>query len=141
MIVHVSHQGLTVLKALAAQLEQLYDVWWQLFAGYHVSDDELQRMFQRGGRMELANRLIDVLQNREHFGWIAVSLGFFDTLMSLSAASTSSSPCVMMIKSVPREAASIITPMMLFPLTLWPTMSITFANLAAIASTSVSAAT
>ena len=39
---------------------------------------------------EVANRLLDELQNREKFGWIAVSLGYFDTLMSVSAASTSS---------------------------------------------------
>jgi methionine-gamma-lyase len=39
---------------------------------------------------EVANRLMDVLQNKERFGWIAVSLGYFDTLMSMSAASTSS---------------------------------------------------
>jgi methionine-gamma-lyase len=30
------------------------------------------------------------LQNTEGFGWMAVSLGYFDTLMSCSASSTSS---------------------------------------------------
>ncbi|MBK8974794.1 MAG: aminotransferase class I/II-fold pyridoxal phosphate-dependent enzyme [Planctomycetes bacterium] len=39
---------------------------------------------------ERTNRLMQCLQNEQNFGWIAVSLGYFDTLMSLSAASTSS---------------------------------------------------
>ncbi len=42
------------------------------------------------GDPELVNRLMEVLQKEQRFGWIAVSLGYFDTLMSLSAASTSS---------------------------------------------------
>lgn len=43
--------------------------------------------------METADRgnaLLEHLQNESHFGYVAVSLGYFDTLMSLSAASTSS---------------------------------------------------
>jgi methionine-gamma-lyase len=39
---------------------------------------------------ERAQAFMDVLQNDERFGFIAVSLGYFDTLMSLSASSTSS---------------------------------------------------
>ena len=39
---------------------------------------------------ERANRLMTALQNRDRFGMIAVSLGYFDTLMSVSAVSTSS---------------------------------------------------
>jgi methionine-gamma-lyase len=37
-----------------------------------------------------ANELMSVLQNQERFGFIAVSLGYFDTLMSCSGSSTSS---------------------------------------------------
>ncbi len=37
-----------------------------------------------------AEKLMSVLQNKEHFGLIAVSLGYFDTLMSCSGSSTSS---------------------------------------------------
>lgn len=37
-----------------------------------------------------ANRLMDLLQNEFHFGLMAVSLGYFDTLMSVSSSSTSS---------------------------------------------------
>lgn len=42
------------------------------------------------GTTEAAFSLLDQLQNTEHFGYMAVSLGYFDTLMSCSAASTSS---------------------------------------------------
>jgi methionine-gamma-lyase len=42
------------------------------------------------GTTERANQLMDLLQNRYSFGYMAVSLGFSDTLMSCSAASTSS---------------------------------------------------
>ena len=37
-----------------------------------------------------ANELMSILQNQEQFGLIAVSLGYFDTLMSCSGSSTSS---------------------------------------------------
>ncbi len=42
------------------------------------------------GNGEKANRLMGILQNEENFGYIAVSLGYFDTLMSCSSSSTSS---------------------------------------------------
>jgi methionine-gamma-lyase len=42
------------------------------------------------GTTERADRLMGVLQNDERFGLIAVSLGYFDTLMSCSGSSTSS---------------------------------------------------
>jgi methionine-gamma-lyase len=42
------------------------------------------------GTTERANRLMEALQNKDRFGMIAVSLGYFDTLMSVSAVSTSS---------------------------------------------------
>ena len=42
------------------------------------------------GTTESANELLDVLQNDFHFGYVAVSLGYFDTLMSCSGSSTSS---------------------------------------------------
>jgi methionine-gamma-lyase len=37
-----------------------------------------------------ANEFLEILQNRDRFGLMAVSLGYFDTLMSVSASSTSS---------------------------------------------------
>jgi methionine-gamma-lyase len=42
------------------------------------------------GTRRKAEQLMEVLQNRERFGLIAVSLGYFDTLMSCSGSSTSS---------------------------------------------------
>jgi methionine-gamma-lyase len=42
------------------------------------------------GTLEAANELLDLLQNEYHFGYVAVSLGYFDTLMSCSGSSTSS---------------------------------------------------
>lgn len=42
------------------------------------------------GTQERANQLMEYLQNDQHFGYLAVSLGYFDTLMSCSASSTSS---------------------------------------------------
>jgi methionine-gamma-lyase len=42
------------------------------------------------GTRERAENLMDDLQNIEGFGFMAVSLGYFDTLMSCSASSTSS---------------------------------------------------
>lgn len=42
------------------------------------------------GTEERAYAFMDLLQNNDRFGWIAVSLGYFDTLLSCSARSTSS---------------------------------------------------
>lgn len=42
------------------------------------------------GSQKKAEALMDILQNREKFGFMAVSLGYFDTLMSCSGSSTSS---------------------------------------------------
>jgi methionine-gamma-lyase len=42
------------------------------------------------GTREKAETFLDTLQNEEKFGLIAVSLGYFDTLMSCSGSSTSS---------------------------------------------------
>ena len=42
------------------------------------------------GTQKRAEELMSVLQNEEAFGYMAVSLGYFDTLMSCSSSSTSS---------------------------------------------------
>lgn len=42
------------------------------------------------GTESMANELLDLLQNEYQFGYVAVSLGYFDTLMSCSGSSTSS---------------------------------------------------
>ncbi len=42
------------------------------------------------GNLQRANKFMETLQNKDKFGFMAVSLGYFDTLMSCSAVSTSS---------------------------------------------------
>ena len=42
------------------------------------------------GSSQKADELLSKLQNKENFGYIAVSLGYYDTLMSVSSATTSS---------------------------------------------------
>lgn len=42
------------------------------------------------GSIERANRFMEILQNEHSFGFMAVSLGYFETLMSCSGSSTSS---------------------------------------------------
>jgi methionine-gamma-lyase len=42
------------------------------------------------GDADKANELMSHLQNEQRFGYLAVSLGYFDTLMSCSGSSTSS---------------------------------------------------
>jgi methionine-gamma-lyase len=42
------------------------------------------------GSEQRADQLMDLLQNKYQFGYMAVSLGYFDTLMSCSGSSTSS---------------------------------------------------
>ncbi len=67
----------------------------------HPQHDVMTAMMNRGygyggmltidcGSRQTAERLMDMLQNRERFGLVAVSLGYFDTLMSCSGSSTSS---------------------------------------------------
>ncbi|MCC7389971.1 MAG: aminotransferase class I/II-fold pyridoxal phosphate-dependent enzyme [Phycisphaerales bacterium] len=68
-----SHPGHELLRALA---NEGYG-----FGGLFTLDT---------GSKETAFRLMDILQNEHRFGFLAVSLGYFDTLMSCSASSTSS---------------------------------------------------
>ncbi len=42
------------------------------------------------GSAERANRFMELLQNVDRFGFMAVSLGYFETLLTLPASSTSS---------------------------------------------------
>lgn len=64
---------------------------------YDVMTGMMNPDFGFGGMLNLdcetrekAEELMSILQNRERFGLIAVSLGYFDTLMSCSGLSTSS---------------------------------------------------
>jgi methionine-gamma-lyase len=42
------------------------------------------------GDVRRANELMEILQNKDRFGFMAVSLGYFETLMSCSSSTTSS---------------------------------------------------
>lgn len=64
---------------------------------HHVLTHMLNQGYGYGGILtidcktrEKAEKFMSVLQNREHFGLIAVSLGYYDTLISCSSSSTSS---------------------------------------------------
>ena len=88
-------------QAIAEKLES-----WGLAVTYpglesHTGHEALGRMLNAGagyggivtldcGTRERAEMLMAVLQNDENFGLVAVSLGYFDTLMSCPSSSTSS---------------------------------------------------
>lgn len=64
---------------------------------HHILTHMLNQGYGYGGILtidcktrEKAEEFMSVLQNREHFGLIAVSLGYYDTLFSCSSSSTSS---------------------------------------------------
>ena len=64
---------------------------------YQLTSSMINAGYGYGGMLTIdcktrakAEELMAVLQNKERFGLIAVSLGFFDTLMSCSSSSTSS---------------------------------------------------
>ena len=67
----------------------------------HPDHELLERMQNQGygaggifcvdlGSAERANRFMNLLQNKDRFGFMAVSLGYFETLLSCPASSTSS---------------------------------------------------
>jgi len=67
------------------------------FDQHDLASDLFNKSYGYGGMFTIdcksrdrADELLDHLQNKEDFGYIAVSLGYFDTLMSCSGASTSS---------------------------------------------------
>ena len=65
-----------------------------MFPDFPLSDEDRGKPYlEMSGRRGLgirADDLLDELQNKQDFGYIAVSLGYFDTLMSCSGSSTSS---------------------------------------------------
>jgi methionine-gamma-lyase len=88
-------------KAIAAHLEQLGAP--VIYPGlpshnqYELMTSIINEGYGYGGMLaincktkEKAEDLMSILQNKEQFGLIAVSLGYFDTLMSCSGSSTSS---------------------------------------------------
>jgi methionine-gamma-lyase len=64
---------------------------YDLMSNLHCPDYGFGGIFTLDlGTEERANQLMDMLQNDYHFGYMAVSLGYFDTLMSCSGSTTSS---------------------------------------------------
>lgn len=68
--------------------------------GHSIFSKQMNEEFGYGGMLgvdfgteQKANEVMSCLQNHERFGCVAVSLGYFDTLMSCSASSTSSEMC------------------------------------------------
>jgi methionine-gamma-lyase len=87
--------------AIASRLEALGAPVAYPGLAAHPGHERLASMLNRGygfggmlaldcGTTERAESALAELQNVEHFGLIAVSLGYFDTLMSCSGSSTSS---------------------------------------------------
>lgn len=63
----------------------------ELFKDLHCAEYGYGGVFTLDvGDDETANALMSCLQNEQRFGYLAVSLGYFDTLMSCSGSSTSS---------------------------------------------------
>ncbi|MFG0330739.1 MAG: aminotransferase class I/II-fold pyridoxal phosphate-dependent enzyme [Phycisphaerales bacterium] len=65
--------------------------------GHHALKRQMNEGFGYGGLISIdletqdrAYEFMETLQNEDRFGYMAVSLGYFDTLMSASASSTSS---------------------------------------------------
>ncbi len=87
--------------AIASRLEEIGAPVIYPGLASHPHHERLRSMVNEGfgyggifsidcGTRDIANRLMSILQNKEAFGLIAVSLGYFDSLISNSGASTSS---------------------------------------------------
>ena len=92
-----SRRALAVSRRLEALGVAVTYPGLESFAQHELATALINRGYGYGGMLTIdcgsrdrADHLLDVLQNREDFGYIAVSLGYFDTLMSCSGASTSS---------------------------------------------------
>jgi methionine-gamma-lyase len=92
-----SRRGLAVSRRLEELGVPVVYPGLESFAQHSLATDLINKGYGYGGMFtidcgtrERADDLLDALQNKEDFGYIAVSLGYFDTLMSCSGASTSS---------------------------------------------------
>jgi len=100
LAIRIKSHGARAL-AIANRLEELGAPVTYPGLSSHPQHNLLKSMMNQGfghggmltldcGSRENAEELLDYLQNVERFGLIAVSLGYFDTLMSHSGSSTSS---------------------------------------------------
>ncbi len=92
-----SRRALAVCRRLAELGVPVVYPGLESFAQHGLANDLINKDYGYGGMFTIdcgsrgrADHLLDELQNKEDFGYIAVSLGYFDTLMSCSGASTSS---------------------------------------------------
>jgi len=92
-----SRRALAICRRLEALGAPVAYPGLESFAQHGLANNLFNKGYGYGGMFtidchsrELADELLDQLQNKEDFGYIAVSLGYFDTLMSCSGASTSS---------------------------------------------------
>ncbi|HSO19993.1 MAG TPA: aminotransferase class I/II-fold pyridoxal phosphate-dependent enzyme [Desulfosarcina sp.] len=95
-----SRRALAVSRRLAELGVPVVYPGLESFAQYDLATELINEGYGYGGMLaidcgtrDLADDLMDELQNKEDFGYIAVSLGYFDTLMSCSGSSTSSEIC------------------------------------------------
>ena len=92
-----AHRALTICQRLEELGVPVVYPGLRSFAQHSLANDLINTGYGYGGMFTIdcgtrdrADDLLDELQNKEDFGYIAVSLGYFDTLMSCSGASTSS---------------------------------------------------
>ena len=92
-----SRRALAVCRRLAKLGVPVTYPGLESFPQHALATDLINSGYGYGGMFTIdcgtrarADKLLDELQNKEDFGYIAVSLGYFDTLMSCSGATTSS---------------------------------------------------
>ena len=65
----ITNHSLEAGAQIALKLEQLYSVWWQVFANYHISSEELEKMFSANGipRSSLKRHKVVYFRDRKDY--------------------------------------------------------------------------
>ncbi len=65
----ITNHSLEAGVQIALKLEQLYSVWWQVFANYHISSEELKKMFSANGipRSSLKRHKVVYFRDRKDY--------------------------------------------------------------------------
>ncbi|MEM9185528.1 MAG: hypothetical protein AAGB00_03425 [Planctomycetota bacterium] len=66
-----TNHSLPAAASLAAELERLYQVWRQLFAGYHLGADEVRARFAGERNARVRSRPLNVIYHRDKSGYVA----------------------------------------------------------------------
>ncbi|MEM8863929.1 MAG: DUF1570 domain-containing protein [Planctomycetota bacterium] len=66
-----TNHSLEAAASLAAELEQLFQVWRQLFAGYHLGDDEVRARFAGTKSARVRAKPMNVIYHRDESGYVA----------------------------------------------------------------------